>query len=427
MMLIGASFITALTVYGSMFPVGIPLFSSANLTFSTIVFFYLLRKRQIVVGKWILAYMAVAFVYLFPLCFTSNLYAPNLFDIYNIINFFVFFNVLYCILYEIKDFDSYMAYCQFFFTAGAILFAVFGLIKFWLLLNGTMIPHLYRSEGTYPWGTSLISDYNVFGLGLLLGLISTYFSLQRCQYLSARFALITCGIFITLCIAFSGSRRSWIVLLFYAAIFIASKIPETAAMVLNLEIRKTHFNAVILLFVSVWTIIFVVNFLPLNLQVAQKNYLVSMKNRFVSIIDHLSGDRQIGDRIDILAHAGMIFENYGYMKTVFGNGGEYMIELGERPEANDKFGKPHNVIVSSLLHSGMPGGILAVLMLTISIILYVSQLSHPKLVYFFNLFLITSFFSLTSTNTLFTKKIFIFLLFLPWVIAAIDFRNGDRR
>ncbi len=96
--------------------------------------------------------------------------------------------------------------------AVAVIAAILGIIKFVLFLGGQRIAYFADTEtGEYPFGTSLINDYNLFALSLLCGIaiaLGHVFTARRVlTYLAA--ALVCC--LLVVAGFFAGSRRFWVV------------------------------------------------------------------------------------------------------------------------------------------------------------------------------------------------------------------------
>jgi hypothetical protein len=89
---------------------------------------------------------------------------------------------------------------------------ILGAYKFFLLLNGRQLGFVAsQSTGPYPWGTSLVQDYNMFALVILTGLLAACAEAVRARGVLRRFT--ASAVFLLLCIVgfFAGSRRFWII------------------------------------------------------------------------------------------------------------------------------------------------------------------------------------------------------------------------
>lgn len=86
----------------------------------------------------------------------------------------------------------------------ASIVSLFGLLKYWLQLHGIIFSEVLKScGGTYPQGSTLCSDYNMFSLFMLIGAIGTsYLALRRQSFL---LSILVAACFSAAMLA--GSRR----------------------------------------------------------------------------------------------------------------------------------------------------------------------------------------------------------------------------
>ena len=416
----GTAFVSILPLIGGMFPYGFPLFAPLAVAYCSIII--ILKRIKITLGQWVLAYLILAITYILPLVVSGNIYKTNYYDVINIIVFFGFFLALSNLIKCKEVFEKYTLYFQFLMASSSTVFAIIGLYKFKLLLNNIRIPFFYPEIGTYPWGTSLVSDYNVYGLSLIFGLVSIRFLLEQRKRLWQKYTLMISGLIIFSAAAFSASRRTWIVLPIILILFAKSGLRGSLPGILMFRIKRSEFVnilAVVLVILSIFAIYTIYNYSGFAFEYTQKHYMNSMWNRFVGIRDVVGTQNRTGSRREHYAFAGELLEEQGMLGLMIGNGGEYMKQYGLQFNAEDGFGKPHNPIISAFLQSGILGGIAVVGYLILCLFLYTKNLKHPTSRYFFFLFLITSFYALTSSNTIFTKKIYILMFLLPWLINSI--------
>jgi hypothetical protein len=107
-----------------------------------------------------------------------------------------------------------------FLTIGAVVGAI-GAYKFWIFVSqGETIDYfLAASSKGYPWGTSLVSDYNFYALTILVAILSGLY-LCECRGAGTQilFALTVAGLIIVGFLA--GSRRFWVI----APLFILAQL-----------------------------------------------------------------------------------------------------------------------------------------------------------------------------------------------------------
>ena len=156
------------------------------------------------------------------------------------------------------------------------------------LLQGTKISLFYHSGGEYPWGSSLVADYNIFGLCLICGLISGYYILKRqisfAYYVS--FSLMSLIIFSAL--LFASSRRTWfvlfILLLVSSGIFLKNSVNRFFLFLSTLKFNRTKLLKINAMGIAlIFIIIGLVTFLPEDISIKHTHQLTRIKNRFVNI------------------------------------------------------------------------------------------------------------------------------------------------
>jgi hypothetical protein len=424
-MIFVSSLISVLPLISGMFPYGFPMFSPIAMFFCCMVIIF--KQGKLKFGQWIFAYFILAITYVFPLVISGNIYRPNYYDLLNIIVFFAFFLVLTTVIECKKDFEKYTMYFQFLTIITSIGFGLIGLYKFMLLLKDIKLPLFYREIGTYPWGTSLVSDYNVYSLSMLFGLVSMCFVFDERRRVWEKFALTLGGSVVFCAAALSGSRRSWIILPFILIFAFKIVLRGSVRALFLFKIKRSYLiNLLAMVFVvsSIYCTYGIFSSGAVTLEVSEEHYLERMWNRLVGIRDIVITEDGRKSRTERYAFAGSILEEYGTLRLMIGDGGEYMRQYGVQFKDSGGFDKPHNPIISAFLHSGIIGGITVIGYLFVSLFFYIRNFNHGITRYFFYLFLITSFFSLTSSNNIFSKKIFVLLFLLPWLIDSVYSENA---
>ena len=157
------------------------------------------------------------FFYLICLAFIVGLILTkhwNIFLIKESLNIGILLCFIFMFYLHIKTLDDFEIFIGDFsrqFLVLESLIALFGIIKYGLLLSAIKLPVLYFGD-IYPWGSSIISDYNFFSLASLLSLcIIIYFSSQKLSFRSL-FILHLLFVLHLLNVFFAGSRRGIIVL-----------------------------------------------------------------------------------------------------------------------------------------------------------------------------------------------------------------------
>ena len=102
--------------------------------------------------------------------------------------------------------------------AVGIFIGILGAWKFWLFISaGELLGFVTAASGAeYPWGTSLVTDYNFYSLTILVSILAAMFlSADRHAGTQVILALIIAALIVVGFLA--GSRRFWVV----APVFIA--------------------------------------------------------------------------------------------------------------------------------------------------------------------------------------------------------------
>jgi len=411
---------TALILVGGLFPYGIPLFTPSIVLFWIVI---VIMQKRINVGAWIIPYLLILILYVFPLAIYGEFYAHNEKDLINGIIVVVFFTGVYSVIETRRDLEKYAWYLQIFSTFVATIFAAIGLFKFSLLLKGVKIPLFYRKIGTYPLGTSLISDYNIYGLNLIIGLISLYFFIQKKESLVYRYFLCVAGVIISLALFFSYSRRTWIIfgflLLFFALSFLKYTTKQITRLFLVGSIKKEVFrNCVLIMMVSASIFAASLKFMG-TFEVKHGYHLHNMWRRFSRMgkIHEILASPQ--SRQAYFEYAGELLEKYRAIDLLIGGGSAYLVDFGLKFEGGGE-GYPHNPILSAVLQSGYLGGVIVSCYVGLCGFLYLRCLSFSVGRYFFSIFLVGSFFYFISSNWIISSKIYVFFcLLMPWLIDRI--------
>jgi hypothetical protein len=220
--------------------------------------------------------------------------------------------------------------------------AVVGLIKFMLLLQGRKLAFIAdASSGAYPWGTSLTSDYNMFALTMLAGLLAAMAWLVESRAHLVR--LIAAGIIVLVCAAgfLSGSRRFWVV------------APVSMLMLLvgyarHGGLRRVGSGVLLLVMCAALAGSLAYAFIDFDWQqVAMTGW--DLQARLASVLDEEGGLDSRVRRWDFA------FSMLGDWRVWTGNGFDYLqlfgCEFGDCRSAS----YPHNPLISALLYAGVPG------------------------------------------------------------------------
>lgn len=412
--IIAASFLSVIPFSFLLFPYRIPLFSPLALLFILGVVIY---YRNIFFGAWTLILSILVLSYILPILISGNVYNPNFKDFRNIIAYFTLFSALYTLLNERKQIKDFTVYFQWFCLLSCTIISLIGLTKLLFLINGKKIAIFYTASGNYRWGTSLITDYNVFGIGLLFGLISAFFIYRRTGTLWLKYMLLICCLILSTAAALSGSRRTWL-LIFILFALLSAKVTFKYLTVVHFKISKYHIANLFIAIIFFMAIGFYNESISEYFQNKQPAALTKIWNRFRTLEDFFQGQDGIQSRTERFKYAIQIVDEYNIAQLIFGNGSQYHILYGQQFSVSS-LDKPHNILISTLLHSGIVGLIIVVLTILYSTFLYIKHSNFGEVRFFFYLFLIMIFISFSSSDTIFSNKRFLFCLVLPYIIDEI--------
>jgi hypothetical protein len=140
--------------------------------------------------------------------------------------------------------------------------------------------------------------------------------------------------------------------------------------------------------------------------IENSDYIDSSISRIFTLKDELSGSNERTIRFDWALEK---ISNYDTGSLIFGNGFDYLPKMGKEfgGEIEDN---PHNFILSTFLYGGVIGVILIVC-LVYKLVMKVFLIK--KYLFFISMLLVV--FSLTSSNSLFSYRIFPIIVFLSTV------------
>ncbi len=413
--------ISTLLFIGGAFPYGFPLFAPSVLT---LFFLFVFIKNKIFFDKSNLFYLLLLAIYLLPISFFGTLYPKNLFDIIDGLVVFIFFIIFQNTTVNRQQFNQYTKYLQNGIFFSSFIFAGLGLVKMFFLLQGTKISVLYHSGGEYPWGSSLVADYNIFGLCLISGLISGYYILKRqisfAYYVS--FSLMSLIIFSAL--LFSSSRRTWfvlfILLLVSSGIFLKNAVIKFFLFLSTLKFNRTKLLKINAMGIALVFIIFgIVKFLPEDISIKHPHQLTRIKNRFVNIKNISGSQSNLASRSERYEYAFHLINEYSILHLIFGNGSNYLRNFGQKFSGSG-YDYPHNAILATVLQSGLVGALLVLGYICYCFFLYLRHFRFKETRFYFLIMLISSFYYFFSGNSIFSSKIYIFFtLLMPFAISRI--------
>jgi hypothetical protein len=281
---------------------------------------------------------------------------------------------------------------------GTTVGALVGAVKFALLLQGRRLGFVEAaSPGHYPFGTSLISDYNMFALTMLCGVVIAFAKVLRDRAFSSR--LFAGIVFFLLCAVgfFAGSRRFWVV------------APAAILAVLALSLPRLRLGAGtrrLLLLAAIGVSLALVaaqylNFLSWDFFSSRSH---SIQVRLLSLLDADSG----GAFDERLVRWQFAFSLASGSTIWSGQGFDYLYEFACRFGNCAAIDYPHNPFLSALLYAGIPGVISVALLLGYVCWIALRQLGSSSASALWGLLLLVHLpFILISANTVLSIKSFL--------------------
>jgi hypothetical protein len=415
--------IVTLSLYGDAFPYRTPIvFPLTLLGFGWVG---LVQRKLTVPSNAGFAFTVACVVfYLIGILETSYLYNLNVRDLRNVASLLLLSPML-CSLRDMKQFQTFCKYTRFLGASAGTALAIIGLYKYNLMAEGRELKFLFFAGRQYPWGTSLIVDYNFYAFAMLAGAISCTFCLCRGASFSAK-ALSLCGLALTIAsMSLSGSRRGWVT----EGLFLIILVGLTLRWVgLNLwrSLRsaldaKVNFQSIVLLFtVAILFGAAIRRLHPAFLDSNRTEFQVqskSLQGRFDGLTQPAASFEGRSDRWVFASH---LLENASPLQFLFGQGFDYLhiyaVEFpGDTPEDY-----PHNPIISASLFSGIVGGSLVLTFLMAATLRYFR--ARKSDMYFASLYTASLCFVIPSYNSIFSGKLFGLLLLIPWSIPLAEGR-----
>jgi len=404
----------------SMFPYGIPLYSmiAGVLLFYTIVI-STLSSRMIVFPKNLRFFYLLQIYFIFAIVLSDRFYNGLRKDVFNIIGINIF---IVSAFYFIKDEASFNRFKKntifiIFFASAYISFI--GLIKYVLSLRGIQL-HFFAVRSQYPWGSSLVLDYNYYALAHVIGLLCALYIFIYGKGIAIRVMTSLSLILISANIILSGSRRAVFFLIIIISITILYTLIKMNGSLFSALHGKKMYNKmdskriinnliIILLFVCLSALILskieIIQLINKNTTVEGKIYRrVSSVKQFQSAIH---------PRIERYLFTEELLENSLLMQIIFGNGFEYLREFGQRRGSGSGESYPHNIVLSALLYGGIINVLLFLIYLIQTMHLYLKKIRYLDFYFFcFIIFLLSS---MISGNTFFSLRRLCLLSILPFL------------
>lgn len=336
--------------------------------------------------------------------FTGRIYETNKSELFNILWWTIFGS---CLAIEFNNSDGTQISKFFKWTSlvifiGSIISSIGGIIKFFYILSGTNYPPVFYFDDKLIIGSSLNPDYNIYSLGLCLGLICGAYlkSFYNSRYLNFIYSIFS--LVIASAVFLSGSRRGFIFVIITLIIAYKWKFNKTKK-----EANYFKMFLGIILFSALIFFFFFSFFDSISETLTNGDLRSESIVRLFTIKSELSSENQRSIRWNYFYQLTQEFSPANYL---FGSGFDYLSKFGDKFEGILE-DHPHNFFMATFLYGGLLSTV-TLLMMIISIITRLIKNGSLIIIFFFFIYLIS--FSLTSSNTLFSYRIF------P-IICAISF------
>lgn len=396
-------------IIGLMFPYGFPLFGS--LVFLQFLYLLLIRKKIIIFTKELFTFYFLIVIFLCAQLQTLG------FDDHTKKYFINLISIMFFIINALNILKNYDLFKNFYIQAQRIAFvlavciAVFSMYKFYLLLNGIKISFLQNGR-EYPWGSSLVTDYNFSSLGYILSILFGYSLFKKSRSLITMFFLLGGISIMMITVITSGSRRGLVIILVIIFFWIIKSILSKYSFY-RMKIKKVYMKKKIA-YLLLLSIIFISidNISLTNINTSELNKLL---NRAETLINGDNGHSSFSSREIRWNYAGDIINNFSWYQMLIGDGYRYHYLYGEKDFSHDgvKEGYPHNILISYFLFSGTLGLFALLIFYYQTIILYIRYKKYLK--EFFYFFIIATVFAMTSGDNLYGVKLYTVSFVLPFL------------
>lgn len=393
-----------ISIVGLIVPYGFPIFSLIIIVYFII---YLISNRIKLSRKLglleFLFFISIA-IYMSSLLQNGGLlYSQNISEIVNILTVIL----VYLIINNIgtKEYSTFIYSLSIMIAIFLPAISIFSLYKYFLLTQGIQLDFLVLEGRSYPWGTTLMPDYNMFALGMLISIvfISRILLNSRNILINIYCLLGILSMFAT--VLLSGSRRGLVVIPIIIVFF-------SFIIIKKLLKRRQQFRNFILFSLTAIVLLITASQLPYS-SVTQSYEFEKIVNRFSTLSNTSNSFSQRSER---WSYGFTMIEQSDIVDIFIGNGFSYLESYAKEFNVESGEEYPHNPLISTFHYSGITGVIVLVALI---FLVGISQLINYK-IFGFELiisFILSILFLFISANSIFTTK---FLLLLICLIVVID-------
>lgn len=251
----------------------------------------------------------------------------------------------------LNDFKASMAKSADILSVLIPIVSILSLYKLYLFKKGVYIDFLFNSRGEYPSGTSLVNDYNMFSLGIFIGMILLIGNYIKSNSLFSEVYYLASTNIIALTLLLTGSRRAFvillIVLLYFAFIFVK-----------KVRISQHRIKSVVLLlFFLIGTFIY------FGKLTSDTSILADDFDRVFDRYETIQHkDEGFSSRSKRWSYAVELIEEGNVYEFLFGKGFNYLkMYQNKFNTLNEDY--PHNFILASFIYSGFIGAMVTIILI----------------------------------------------------------------
>lgn len=364
-----------------------------------ILFLFKLRSLRLLINsQGIVYYVIVIVLYLISVIFTGRIYETNKSELFNILWWTIFGS---CLAIEFNNsdrsqIDKFFKWVSLLIFLGSVVTATGGIVKFFYMLSNPVstYPAVFFFDERLIIGSSLNLDYNIYSLGLCLGLISGAYLKNSNKNRFFYIVYFIASLIISSAVFLSGSRRGFVFVVITLIIAYTWRFYKTG--------QSINYHKIIswtsLLSGAIFLLIFIF-YEPISDYMTSGELKSGSVVRLFTLKDELGSENERTIRWDYFYE---LTHDYSASNFLFGNGFDYLSEYGNKFEgvAEDN---PHNFFMATFLYGGFFSIVALLILITLVGIRLVRQ-ENFIVIFFFYLYLIL--FSLTSSNTLFSYRLF---------------------
>lgn len=335
---------------GQGFPYGFPLFlptACVALALSLLVRAWRngISSIKIPLDGFTFAILCVLAFYLYGMVLTIRVDVSLVGDVANVIGLLMVYTAA---INGNDDFESRERLTRRFMTVlvcATTGVAAVGLVKFVLLIRGERLEFVESAaSGSYPMGTSLTADYNMFALVLLSGLIVAFSRALSAERLAYRLLSCLASLLLFAGGFLSGSRRFWVMAPLAILAVLANSTWRLGA-------------------IRIWRRLFIIALVILALWILMRSYIgpfdiesTTMAARGIEarLLSLLTGAEAFESRSLRWEFA---YELANVPNVWVGQGFDYMYYFSCRIGDCITVDYPHNPILSGLLYAGVAGAL----------------------------------------------------------------------